>query len=101
VVLVDGGSADQTPLILERMARRFNLGFCRLDDLGEQCSRAGKPGRQEGFGCETDPIINCSAPCFEAAGLSAGRDGDTGSARTARCVVCTGDNSATNRAGHG
>lgn len=101
LVLVDGGSADQTPLILERMARQFNLGFCRLDDLGEQCARTGKPGSQSGFGCGMDPLIDCPAPCFEAAGLIAGRDGDTGSARTARCVVFTGEGSAANRAGDG
>jgi hypothetical protein len=32
VVLVDGGSGDETALILKRLARRFNMGFYRLDD---------------------------------------------------------------------
>ncbi|SFR03657.1 hypothetical protein [Desulfoscipio geothermicus] len=32
VVLVDGGSGDETALILERLARRFNMGFYRMDD---------------------------------------------------------------------
>jgi len=101
VVLVDGGSVDQTPLILERMARQFNLGFCRLDDLGEQCARAGATGRQAGFGCGVEPLNDCPAPCFEAAGLSTGRDDDTVSARTTRCVVFSGEGSAVNRAGDG
>lgn len=84
VVLVDGGSADQTPLILERLARRLSLGFCSSDDLGGQCPRSEK--RSQTFDSAAD-LHDCPAPCFTAAGLEAGGDG---TARTARCVVCTG-----------
>ncbi|KJS10326.1 MAG: hypothetical protein VR67_18635 [Peptococcaceae bacterium BRH_c8a] len=98
VVLVDGGSTDQTPLILERLARQFNLGFCRLNDLGEQCARVGHQGSPGGVGCGMDPLIDCPAPCFEAAGLSTGRDDDAGSSRTTRCVVFTGEGSASSAA---
>ena len=41
LVLVDGGSADGTDLVLERLARHFNLGFRRLAELNYPCRRAG------------------------------------------------------------
>lgn len=57
-VLVDGGSSDETALILERLAFRFNLGFCRLEDLAHLCPRASSP----------DPPVDrpggCRAACL-------------------------------------
>ncbi len=91
VVLVDWDSADQTPLILERIARQFNLGFCRLSNLGGQCVRSEKQSRNA-FDSALD-LHDCPAPCFTAAGLETGTDVATGFARTNRCVVCTGKDS--------
>jgi len=93
VVLVDGDSTDQTPLILERLARQFNLGFCRLNNLGEQCARSGKPGSQNSFDSPAD-LHDCPAPCFAAARLEAGGNGNTGFARAIRCVVYAGEGSS-------
>lgn len=44
-VLVDGGSTDDTPLILERLAWRLNLGWGRLDELAGTGTRRGPVGR--------------------------------------------------------
>jgi len=43
VTLVDGGSADDTGLILARLARRYNIEFYRLDEAGQAMDRW--PGR--------------------------------------------------------
>lgn len=83
VVLVDGGSADDTPLILERLARRFNMGFCRVEELGGRCARAAeneKPRAGETAGAS---VIHCPGPCFEAAGMGGEGPGQ-------KCVVCHG-----------
>ncbi len=78
VVLVDGGSSDDTPLILERLARKYNMGFCRAGDLGEQCRCNSRfvehnvgPGVETGVENAVETI--CPGTCFQAAGMEAGR----------------------------
>ncbi|MBF7081632.1 glycosyltransferase family 2 protein [Desulfallas sp. Bu1-1] len=65
-VLVDGGSSDETSLILERLAFRFNLGFCRLEDLGPVCPRTSSLN----IFMETPDC--CRAACFAKCGPSPG-----------------------------
>ncbi|MCL2336438.1 MAG: hypothetical protein FWC60_03340 [Firmicutes bacterium] len=88
VVLVDGNSTDQTPLILERLARQLDLGFCRLSSLDKQCARTQKTGFYRNPGVPAE-LHDCPGPCFAAAGLAGGGTDNSGSSRGARCVVYT------------
>lgn len=62
VVLVDGGSSDETGLILERLARCYNLGFLGLAERG--AASVGTSGSEADCG----PVR-----CLDLRGLS-GRD---------------------------
>lgn len=57
-VLVDGGSSDDTALILERLARCLNMQFCCLVDLGSGCVR-----KQSNLSVG-DFYPSCEAECF-------------------------------------
>lgn len=60
-VLVDGGSSDDTALILERLARRFDMLFCHLSELDKDCVRKNlaKPS------CAGDIAYqDCRGACF-------------------------------------
>lgn len=89
VVLVDGGSSDDTPLILERLARRFSMGFCRAGDLGERCRRnaraaeggaagPGEQGRPTGPGGTAEPAGSGDLGCSNEPAISGGVSGPVG-----------------------
>ncbi|MCG8401341.1 MAG: hypothetical protein MJA84_07060 [Firmicutes bacterium] len=67
VVLVDDGSADETPLIMDRLARRFNMEFRRLMHLGPRCARVEdpKPSRSGNTARDTGTAdIHCPGFCI-------------------------------------
>ena len=58
IVLVDGGSADGTGPMLQRLARQFNLEFRRLAEFAPGCPRAAS-----GAG-EVRPAAEREGPCW-------------------------------------
>ena len=89
VVLVDGGSADETPLIMDRLARRFNMEFCRLMDLGTRCARVEdpRPSRSGNAARDTGAAdIHCPGFCVGESFLETERSGGGGRDGLARCV---------------